>query len=41
MYPLRPENIYRFFPEMGRIRLHFDGGALGLSDIDAFDVLET
>jgi len=40
MFSLRHENVYRFDPISGLFELFFDGQALGLSALDAVDVLE-
>jgi len=41
MFPIGHENVYRFDPVTGTIELFFDGQALGLSALDALDVLES
>ena len=41
MFAIRNENVYRFDPRTETFQLYFDGQALGLSALDAVDVLES
>ena len=41
MFAIRNENVYRFHPTTGIFQLLFDGQKLGLSALDAVDVLES